>query len=44
MRRWGFLLVVLLIGVAGVDVGVSQAAEPRGAQAFTLDALVERGL
>jgi len=44
MRRWGSLLVALLMGVAGVNAGVSQTAAPHGAQAFTVDALVERAL
>jgi outer membrane protein, heavy metal efflux system len=44
MRRGGSLLLAFLIGTAGVEGGVSQAAEPRGAQAFTIDALVDRAL
>ena len=38
------LLLALLMGMAGVDGGVGQAAEPPGVQAFTADALVERAL
>jgi cobalt-zinc-cadmium efflux system outer membrane protein len=44
MRRGGGLLLALLMGVAGVDGGISQAAEAHGAQAFTIDALVEQAL
>ena len=44
MRRGGSLLLALLMGMAGVEGGVGQAAEPRGAQAFTIDELVGRAL
>jgi cobalt-zinc-cadmium efflux system outer membrane protein len=44
MRLGGSLLLALLIGMAGVEGGVSQAAEPRKAQAFTVDELVTRAL
>jgi cobalt-zinc-cadmium efflux system outer membrane protein len=40
MRRGGSLLLTLLMSMAGVAGGMGQAAEPRGAQAFSVDALV----
>jgi cobalt-zinc-cadmium efflux system outer membrane protein len=44
MRRGGSLLLALLMGMAGIEGGVGQAAEPREAQAFTIDELVSRAL
>ena len=44
MPRGASLLFALLMGIAGVTGGVGQAVEPRQAQAFTVDALVERAL
>ena len=44
MRCEGSLLLALLMGMAGVAGGVGQAAEPGGAQAFTIDELVKQAL
>jgi cobalt-zinc-cadmium efflux system outer membrane protein len=44
MRRGASLLLALLIGMAAVEGGVGQAAEPHGVQAFTIDELVGRAL
>jgi cobalt-zinc-cadmium efflux system outer membrane protein len=43
-RRWGSLLLALIITMAGTEDGVGQAAEPREAPAFSVEALVERAL
>lgn len=44
MRHGGSLLLALLMGMAGIEGGGGQAAEPRGAQAFTIDELVGQAL
>jgi outer membrane protein, heavy metal efflux system len=44
MRRRGALLLLIWVGTIGLMVGVSQAAEPRGARELTIDELVERAL
>jgi outer membrane protein TolC len=42
MRCGESLLLALLMGMAGVEGGMRQAAEPR--EALTIDALIERAL
>ena len=44
MRRGGSLFLALLMGMAGLEGGMSQAAEPREAQALAIDVLAERAL
>src|SRR5262247_169445 len=44
MQRGASLVLALLMGMAGVAGGVGQAAELRGAQAFTVDELVTQAL